>query len=365
MKGHHPRAALATVRTSGLRAKNPAPPAVVEALLDPNDALTTELCRLPGIGPKLAARIVDSRTSAGRFASLSDLTRVPGVNAKLVDRIKDRLVLRDPPRAAEPCSLEAAPCSTEAEPCSLEAEPCSLEEEPCVVEAEPFSIEPDERTAFLMPRSPRTGALHWPGAPTTVLAPSAGVHEEVKAEPCQEAEPQEVVAVSAPPSPRPNPAAAAAPAAPAWMVEDRPPTRPQRLHFAGIAAMVVAAAFGGALFGGRDQGFAKHGEVQTWSADVRALQVEQEHLRGRLDRVEPAGAQLPQVAARCDILDATMQAQLKEAQANVQRLSREVAQLREQVWKDQKDAERRGREVRGPVEGRASIVAANGVKERR
>lgn len=363
MNGHHPQAALAKVRSSGLRAKDPAPPPVLAAPVDVNDASTTELCRLPGIGPKLAARIVESRTSVGRFASVADLTRVPGVNAGLVARIEDRLVLGAPPRAAEPCS-------TVAEPSTIEEVPCTIEEESPTVAAELFSIEPDERTAFLMSRAPRADGLHWPGAPSTAMAPPTGAHQDVKVEPGQEAEPEAVVAaVSAPPAARPNlavaPTPVVVPAAPAWLVDERAPARPQRLHFVGVAAMVVAAAFGGALFGGRDQGYARQGEVQSWSADVRALQLEQGHLRGRLDRVEPAGAQLPQVAARCDILNAAMQAELKEAQANVQRLSREVAQLREQVWKEQKESDRRGREVRAPLEGRGSAVATNGVNDRR
>jgi len=47
--------------------------------LDLNRASASELELLPGIGPRLAERIVSDRTARGPFRSVSELERVPGV----------------------------------------------------------------------------------------------------------------------------------------------------------------------------------------------------------------------------------------------------------------------------------------------
>jgi competence protein ComEA len=47
--------------------------------LDINEATWAELIQLPGIGPQLANRIIESRQSAGPFAGLEDLGRVAGL----------------------------------------------------------------------------------------------------------------------------------------------------------------------------------------------------------------------------------------------------------------------------------------------
>jgi competence protein ComEA len=54
-----------------------------------NRADVEELSSLPGIGPKLAARIVAGRP----FASLSDLARVSGIGARRVEKLRARLTL--------------------------------------------------------------------------------------------------------------------------------------------------------------------------------------------------------------------------------------------------------------------------------
>ncbi len=62
--------------------------------VDVNTATVAELERLPGIGPRLAARIVKERNQHGPFTSIEDITRVSGIGDKTVESIRRRLVIR-------------------------------------------------------------------------------------------------------------------------------------------------------------------------------------------------------------------------------------------------------------------------------
>ena len=62
--------------------------------VDVNTATVAELERLPGIGPGLAARIVEERNQHGPFSSIEDITRVSGIGDKTVESIRRRLVVR-------------------------------------------------------------------------------------------------------------------------------------------------------------------------------------------------------------------------------------------------------------------------------
>jgi competence protein ComEA len=85
--------------TVSLPAGGPAPAAAPEwdvalrdaRTIDVNQADASELERLPGVGPALAARIVDERRQRGRFAAPEDLLRVRGIGRKSLDALREHL----------------------------------------------------------------------------------------------------------------------------------------------------------------------------------------------------------------------------------------------------------------------------------
>ncbi|MFW6084521.1 MAG: ComEA family DNA-binding protein [Gemmatimonadota bacterium] len=58
--------------------------------IDLNRALPKELEQITGIGPALARRIVDARSSRGRFGSIEELLEIPGIGPKTLDRLRQR-----------------------------------------------------------------------------------------------------------------------------------------------------------------------------------------------------------------------------------------------------------------------------------
>jgi competence ComEA-like helix-hairpin-helix protein len=80
---------------------NPGPPprAISRAtpqLVDLDSASAADLDRLPGIGPVLAARIVEHRRLHGRFHHVDELLLVRGIGPRLLERL--RPWLREPTR---------------------------------------------------------------------------------------------------------------------------------------------------------------------------------------------------------------------------------------------------------------------------
>lgn len=62
------------------------------ARIDVNRASAAELALLPGIGPALAARIVEERERNGPFVSLDDLVRVRGIGPAILAGLADEAV---------------------------------------------------------------------------------------------------------------------------------------------------------------------------------------------------------------------------------------------------------------------------------
>ncbi len=68
-----------------------ADPLAVHFEVDINAADWPELLQLPGIGPTLAHRIVESRQIGGPFADKDDLRRVRGIGPKTLEQIRPYL----------------------------------------------------------------------------------------------------------------------------------------------------------------------------------------------------------------------------------------------------------------------------------
>jgi len=79
-------AQAATVVTSVRSHVKPA--SLGRARVDPNRATMEDLQTLPGIGPVLARRVVDRRTSHGPYRRLEDLLEVKGIGKKRLDQLR-------------------------------------------------------------------------------------------------------------------------------------------------------------------------------------------------------------------------------------------------------------------------------------
>ena len=86
LAAHISDAAHIHVQSIGV-ATTSAPAQSVSTTLAINSASAEELAALPGIGPALAARIVEYRTAHGAFATMDDLGAVPGIGAAMQTKL--------------------------------------------------------------------------------------------------------------------------------------------------------------------------------------------------------------------------------------------------------------------------------------
>lgn len=86
--------ALALTLSAGaaIAAGKPAPAGKVNI----NAASAEQLSALPGIGAKLAARIVEHRQKAGAFKSVQELMTVKGVGEKNFEKLQPYLTIGEP-----------------------------------------------------------------------------------------------------------------------------------------------------------------------------------------------------------------------------------------------------------------------------
>jgi competence ComEA-like helix-hairpin-helix protein len=61
--------------------------------LDLNTANARSLERLPNIGPAMAKRIIEYRSTVGKFATVEQLGRVKGIGPKRLSQLRDHVVV--------------------------------------------------------------------------------------------------------------------------------------------------------------------------------------------------------------------------------------------------------------------------------
>ena len=84
------------VSVPAMAAGKPAPAAKVNI----NTASVEQLTTLPGVGPKLAARIVEYRQKSGTFRSPQELMTVKGIGEKNLAKIEAWLTVGEAPKPA-------------------------------------------------------------------------------------------------------------------------------------------------------------------------------------------------------------------------------------------------------------------------
>jgi competence protein ComEA len=77
-----------TALTAQSKAPAPKPTATAAAPVNLNTATAEQLATIPGVGPKMAERIIDYRQKNGGFKKVEDLMNVSGVGEKSFLKMK-------------------------------------------------------------------------------------------------------------------------------------------------------------------------------------------------------------------------------------------------------------------------------------
>jgi len=88
---------LALAATTGVALAAAKAKAVPAGKVNINTASVEQIASLPGVGGKLAARIVEYRQKAGGFKSVHELMNVKGIGEKNLQRLEGSLTTGDAP----------------------------------------------------------------------------------------------------------------------------------------------------------------------------------------------------------------------------------------------------------------------------
>jgi competence protein ComEA len=79
--------------SSGLATAEPADVEITSRAININTATASELEALPGIGPALAARIVEHRETNGPFGNVDELEAIKGISERMVDEMRELITV--------------------------------------------------------------------------------------------------------------------------------------------------------------------------------------------------------------------------------------------------------------------------------
>lgn len=317
--------------------------------VDLNTADSTELTRLAGIGPTLAQRILDYRQARGPFLAVEELIAVPGIGPKVFARLAEQITVSVPPLdfTAEVLPAETPPSTPSTMPATppetlpqawTELEAPSAAEERLAVASENADV------ADLLAPTPAAAADDTPPllVETTTSsepAPSPASPPEGPSAPHRESPPP--LPASAPSSP---PLEAAPPRPPSS--HRKAPPAPRRSGWSWLGWM--SAVFLGSILGLLFTLLVLHGingtlsihnhpaiiELRNQTADLAArqdsLRNEIGGLRQRLDRLETLTTRMERAEAALTALQQdveTLHTETAALQANIEALAEEIAAI--------------------------------------
>ena len=91
--------AFAVLTFAGPAFAGAAAKAAPTAKVNVNTATADQLTTLPGVGPKLAARIVEYRQKSGSFRSTKELMNVSGIGEKNFAKLESWIAVGEPAKA--------------------------------------------------------------------------------------------------------------------------------------------------------------------------------------------------------------------------------------------------------------------------